>query len=371
VGQRAQAEPTKPRWTCSFPEPGEVNRLQLADLNEDGVPKVLVAQGRWCHCLDLSGNLLWSFAADDRVRDVADVQARPEPGREVALASSDTFVYLLSAEGKLLDKHQPLGTPHNRTYGERPWQVYVVDGVDLDGDGTDEIVASLGNYEFIALDRDWQRVWSYRQVAHGAMDIKLADADSDGLDAVFVADKYGFVHGVGRDGSRAFIGYSSIGDVQFDVADLTADGKPEVIYGSSTGDMLVRDLDRDILWRFDNYGYAVERIHAADLTADGKPEVLLASATGYLYVLDAAGELLWRDRLGFAVNDVTAADLDADGTVEVIAAEEDGLVRVYRGDGSVMRSICAPDAARLVCVPETEADRQVLVATGAGEVLSY
>ena len=290
---------------------------------------------------------------------------------EVALGSSDTFIYLLSAEGKLLEKHQPIGTPHNRTFGEHPWQVYVVDGIDLDGDGTDEIVASLGNYELIALSHDWERLWAYRQIAHGAMDIKLADADGDGLDEIFVADKYGFVHGVGRDGRRVFIGYSSIGDVQFDLADLNGNGRAEVIYGSSTGDMLVRDLDREIVWRFDNYGYAVKRIRAADLTGDSKPEVLLASATGYLYALDAAGGLLWRDRLGFAVNDVTTADLDGDGALEVIAAEEDGLVRVYQGDGSVVRSVHATDAARLVCILQAEPRPQILVATGAGQIISY
>jgi len=367
-GQAAEA--AEPRWRTRFPEAAEIRRLQSADLDGDGAVEVLVAQGRWCHCLDLDGQVLWSFAADDAVLDVADVQARETPGREVAIVSADTHLYLLSAAGELLDSHQPLGPPHSQTFGDRPWMLWVVDGADIDGDGLDELFTVMGSYKLIALDQDWTRLWQYQQVAHGAMDIEFADWDGDGADEIFVSDRYGFVHGVGREGKRVFIGYSSIGDVQFDVADLTEEGL-SVIYGSSTGDLLTRGQDGNIAWRFDNFGYAVRRIRAADIVGDDAPEVLVASATGYLYALDAAGDELWRDRLGFTVNDVVIADLDDDGGVEILAAEEDGLLRIYAGDGAIRRTIATPGAARLVCVPEAGADGPVLVATGAGEVVAY
>ena len=361
------AEPAEPRWHVQFPEPGPIRRLQRADLDDDGTPEILIAQGRWCHCLSPAGEVLWSYAAEGTVLDVADVQARQNPGREVALVSADTHLYLLSATGELLDAHQPLGPPHSQTFGDRPWQLWVVDGMDLDADGLDELFTVMGNYKLIALDQDWTRLWQYEQVAHGAMDIEFADWDGDGADEIFVSDRYGFVHGVTPDGRRAFIGYSSIGDVQFDVAPLTAEGL-SVIYGSSTGDLLARGPDGGIAWRFDNFGYAVRRIRAADITGDATPEALIASDTGYLYAVDAAGAELWRAHLGFAVNDVAVADLDGDGAVEIIAAGEDGLVRVFAGDGAVLRTITTPAAARLVCLP---GGGLILAATAGGELVAY
>ncbi len=365
------AAPTEPRWRMQFPESGDVRRLQSADLDGDGTPELLVAQGRWCHCLDLDGTLRWSYAAGNKVLDLADVQARETPGREVALASADTKLHVLSATGELLDTHQPIAPPHSQTFGERPWVLWVVEGADLDGDGLDELLTSMDNYEFVALDQDWTRLWTYTQVAHGALDIEFADRDGDGTDEIFVSDRYGFVHGITREGRRAFIGYSSIGDVQFDTARLTADGL-SVIYGSSAGDLLARGPDGGIAWRFDNFGYAVRRIRAADIAGDATPEVLVASDTGYLYALDGGGSELWRDRLGFAVNDVAIVDIDGDGRVEVLAASEDGVVRAYAGDGTMRRpDILAGGAARLLCVPTPGADGPVVVATATGEIAAY
>lgn len=362
-----QEEAAKPRWRVRFREPGEVRRLLSADLNADGTSEMLVAQGRWCHCLNLNGEILWSFPAEAAVLDVAAVQARETPGREVAIVSADTHLYLLSATGELLDSHQPLGPPHSQTFGDRPWKLWVVDGMDIDGDGLDELFTVMDNYKLIALDQDWTRLWEYGQVAHGAMDLQFADWDGDGADEIFVSDRYGYVHGVTQEGRRAFIGYSSIGDVQFDIAELPGIGL-SVIYGSSTGDLLTRGPDGNVAWRFDNFGYAVRRIRAADVNGDGTPEILIASDTGYLYVVNAAGEELWRAHLGFAVNDVTIGDLDGDGVAEIIAAAEDGLVRVFAGDGTVLRTITTPAAARLVCLPGSGL---VLAATASGELVAY
>ncbi len=364
------AAATEPRWRTQFPEPGEVRRLQSADLDGDGTPELLVAQGRWFHCLNMDGSMRWSYAADNTVLDVADVQARETPGREVALASADTKLHLLSATGELIDTYQPTAPPHSQTFGDRPWILWVVEGADVDGDGLDELLTVMDQYSFIAIDQDGTRLWEYTQVAHGALDIGFADWDGDGTDEIFVSDRYGFVHGVTLEGKRAFIGYSSIGDVQFAVAPLATD-RPSVIYGSSTGDLLTRGNDGEIAWRFDNFGYAVRRIRAGDITGDGSSEVLVASDAGYLYALDAAGGELWRDRAGFAVNDAALADTDGDGRAEVLAASEDGLVRVYAGDGSVRREIATGAAAKLLCIPTPGAGAQVAVATGAGEVVAF
>jgi len=54
-----------------------------------------------------------------------------------------------------------------------------------------------------------------------------------------------------------------------------------------------------------------------------------------------------------------------------VAAEEDGLVRVYRADGAVLRSIQAAGTARLVCLPEVEGARAIVVGTAQGGLAAY
>jgi outer membrane protein assembly factor BamB len=148
------------------------------------------------------------------------------------------------------------------------------------------------------------------------------------------------------DGSKLLSSNTSIGDVTFGLGDLDGDGRLEIVHGSSTGDLIAMNLKHRTLWRFDNYGYPVERICCVDLNGDGRPEILIASGTGYVYCLDARGTLLWQRRLGLAVHDVAVAD----GVI--VAGTEEGEVHALDGTGKLLWSqSLGASVTRLAALP--------------------
>lgn len=353
----------EPLWRLNLGSPGQVRKVWVDDIDGDGHEELLVAHDQSVSCVTADGQLRWRFDTGGPTRDVS--TARMAEGLRVLVSSFDTYLYLLSPDGTLDRKRQMTGIYFSQDYGERPWGVWCSRGIDLNDDGHDEIVCGLANFELVALDDRLEEVWGYFTVAHGTTDIKIRDLDGDGKPETVVADKYGSIHALDRNGKRLYVSYSSIGDVQFDIGPVAdANGRQGAVFGSSTGDLICTD-GRDQRWRFDNFGYPVNRVVCADLDGDGERESLVASGTGYLYVLAADGRLLWQDRLGFSVNDVMVAG--AEGSRQVIYADDDGLVRIADATGREPRTIHTGAPAR--CLAEVEG--ALCAITGSGDVLTY
>ena len=345
------AEPDRPGW-AAFDGDADIAVIKTADLQNGQGPCIFVGRGPILHCLDAQGEQLWQAQCGGKVRDIAFADLRPEAGLEVLVGSLDTHIYIVSADGQIVDKHQMRGTPWARSFGDAPYSLFNVGAWDINGDGRAEIVATMKNFDLHVLDRDFNLLLKSDWALHGSMQLAFEPTTPGGQpDTLFVGDKYGSVVGINAEGKEAFRSYTSIGDVFFAVGDINGDGGVEVINASSTGDLTANAFaDRKLLWRFDNFGYPVNRVKMADLDADGRQEVLVASGTGYLYVLDGAGTVLWQDRIGFGVNDVLT--IDRDGHKLVAYADEAGLIRLADGSG------------RLVRQWRTEAPPRLLVALG-------
>ena len=356
-----------PVWTA-FEHGGRINAVKVADLGDGRGQRVFVCRGPSLHCLDASGALQWSFAANSLARDVAFGDLRAQPGSELVLGSADTHVYILGADGVELGKHQMRGIPWSRSFGERAFAVFNVAVGDLTGDGEPEILATMQNYDVQAMGADWKLLWKHDYALHGSMQMSLEDTDGDDTtDAIFIGDKYGYSTGIRPDGSLMFRRYTSIGDVCYAVGDLDGDSSAEVATGSSTGDVVATPAAsaREVRWRFDNFGYAANRLRAADVDGDGRDEVLLASGTGYVYCLDGDGTLLWQDRAGVCVNDVLPAP-GPDG-LRIAYCDEAGVLRLVRGNGDVVRSIRTPAPPRQLALLRGT----VLVALADGRLVAY
>lgn len=83
------------------------------------------------------------------------------------------------------------------------------------------------------------------------------------------------------------------------IADLNADGRPEIVLDS-------RDIDRKLyclspagerLWEYPVNGMTFWPL-VADLDGNPAPEIIFSSDDHYLYVLSATGQLKWRRKLG-------------------------------------------------------------------------
>jgi len=342
-----------PLWSVTLATNSPVFRITPTET------ALLIACGQASYAVSSSGKLLWSYPTAGVVRDVSMARFAKNAPPTILVSSADTYLHQLDPLGHLKRKDRMTGIYFNQDHGERPWGLYCTRGVDENGDGVDDMmVTTLASMESQGLSPDAKTLWRTLSAYHGCMEIAVEDLDRDGKSEIVIANKYGAVFVLHPDGSTALRSSTSIGDVTFGLGDLNGDGKKEIVHGSSTGDLIAVDLRNKTLWRFDNYGYPVERIRCADI--NGKTEVLIASGTGYVYCLDANGKLLWQQRLGLAVHDLVLA-----GSL-IIAGTEDGEVHALNPDGKLLwsRFVGAP-VMKLALIPSA-----VVAGLGDGRLLA-
>jgi len=331
-------------WTAELPTGGPVRRIRLVDLDGNGKNDVLAAAGRSALALSNKGDRLWSFDMTGACNDVAAGELKPEKGPEVVATCDDTYARMFDARGKLISKHQIRGPVWSSHFGDRPWACLTALVSDLDKDGRNEIILSTKSFEVRMFNADWKQLVCARKTAlHGSLDFYTHDIDGDGKLELFLTNRYGAVYVLRHDGKRVGAYYTSIGDVQAAIADLDGDGRLEVVNGSSTGDLACWRLPKpgerkraERIWRFDNFGYGVNRVRAVDLDGDGKQEVVVASQTGYLYVLGCDGKVKWQDRAGSDIVEVVALE---HGPWRLAYFDRDGIMTVATGDGKTRRRV--------------------------------
>jgi len=205
-------------------------------------------------------------------------------------------------------------------------KVCMVRITDLEADGVPEIFVGCLSGHLVCYGPDFKQRWMFPGVSHGTSELRFADVLPDEGLEVLAGSHYGRLFVLTAQGRLRGVPNSEIGDVQFDVADINADGIPEIVNGSSTGRMTCWQRRDGYTWEFNNFGYAHTDVVAADLIGDGTPELLVASATGYVYVLDGEGQVRAQVALPDAANNL-ALVRDAGGEVrEILVACADGSV---------------------------------------------
>lgn len=359
-----------PLWTA-LEGKGRILCLKSADLHDGQGPQVLVGRDQVLTCLGPDGKPRWRFTCQGLVRDVAWADLRPAPGDEIVIACGDAYLYVLSSAGELLEKKQLRGTPWARSFGDQAYAPFQVGAWDLNGDGRPEIAVTLKNFDVQVLDKDLNLLWKDDYALHGSTQLGFEDTTGDGKpDTLFIGDKYGSVVAADATGKRLYQVYTSIGDVVYAVGDVDGDGKVEVVGGSSTGDLVCTRYPNsgEVLWRFDNFGYPVNRLRCADVNGDGKAEVLVASGTGYLYVLDGSGQVLWQDRAGLTVNDVLAPTAAAQS---LAYADESGLLCLADGQGKRLAEHRTDSPPRQLAELSTGDRHLLLAALADGRVVAW
>ena len=345
----ASPEPAWPsaraQWTARLENGDPVRRLKVADLEGEGRPHILAAAGNGAFALRANGALDWSYLLERACYDVEAGELASDGGFEVAVAGGDAHGHLLDRKGRLLSKHPIRGAVWNQNFGDRPWEAYTVAVRDLDQNGTNEILLGTQNFELHIYDPAWKLLSRTRRaVLHGSIDFFTADADGDGKLEIFATDHYGHVHVFRHDGTSAGDFYTSIGDACAVLAERPPDRKLDLIYGSSSGDLVCVQLPSTVpwsrgavpRWRFDNFGYGANRLRAADLDGDGNVEVVIASQTGYLYVLDKDGRVRWQDRAG---TDIVEALVLREVQPQLAYLDRGGLLTLATGDGATRKRI--------------------------------
>ncbi len=275
-----------------------------ADLNGDGRAEVIVGNllANQVEAYDASLRSLsgWPQAVGGGVRAaaaVADLDGDRQP--EVLVGAEDGRLYAWHANGTAL----------------AGWPISV--GVDLDT--------------------------SYRLLATPA----VGDLDGDGQPEVVVPLADGRLYAFNADGSPRSGWPVSIGELYDAYAsqvlnsspridDLDGNGSPEVIVGSTNGNVYVFGADGSSRWAFttDDMVLATPTVADFNPTRPGH-EVAIGSGDGYVYLLAADGTRLWRRSTGWTVrSSPLAADVDGDGDLEVLVGSDDNKLWIWHHDGS-------------------------------------
>ena len=212
------------------------------------------------------------------------------------------------------------------------------DGVIDDGDIPDIVVATAGGaVHVLSGDGKGQHWMAAENMGSEPSSATIADLDADGRPEVVVSGPTGFYAWHGDTGvlmwknpaasSQPVCGGSS-------VYDLDGDGTPEVVQGNRIFNGQTGVL-RGTGAAGKGTGHGADLAHfgvAADLDQDGDQEVVVGNAT-----YDADGNTLWStaEHDGF----VAIGNFDGDAFGEVVVSWYPGMVRLQEHDGAVIWTV--------------------------------
>jgi WD40 repeat protein len=218
--------------------------------------------------------------------------------RRVIYGASQNLLGTIDADGT---KVKEIGVPQYRGIASEPQNITVA---DLDGDGVPSIVVGARSWQYLAYTPDLELEWKNVIYAHSATVAEVADLDGDGNMETVGGNAYYCMNIINSDGSRR-LRAGRFGPEQSAVtsADLTGNGKREVVLGTDGGDVLVFDLEGNQLWER-NVGDRVTSL--CPVSVGGTDAVLAASESGFVWALDGAGKALWSVNLGEPVRRMIA-----------------------------------------------------------------
>ncbi|MFZ5476140.1 MAG: hypothetical protein ACOZNI_05140 [Myxococcota bacterium] len=210
---------------------------------------------------------------------------------------------------------------------------------DVDADGTTDVVAFTSNNRVSALDANGSVMWtSSASVGTSYPQATVADLDADGSPEV-VADA---VILNGEDGST--VASVSLGSIPYRlpaVGDIDLDGEQEVIVGNQVvGPTGTREWSSSITGTYGHW--------AAILDADGDPEAEVAMVGGGQFGLyEHDGTEILRVSAGSGQpGPPCVADFDGDGAAEIGWASS-GTFNLYELDGSRVWNAAVDDSSGL------------------------
>lgn len=302
-------------------------RMLLTDMNGDGRNDVVVA------------------LADGTVRIYSD---KLQEIRTLTVAPQLTDMAIVDLDGdgtKEIVASDGMGVfVYNAASGGLKWSVGTGGGKSIavgntDAEPTMEIVTTTyGGKGFVLNGLSGAVKWEYIN-SFGAT-VRLGDLDGDGMQEVIGAAPWGKITIFNADvKSPAWEIATALQIPSIIVADADGDGIPEIIYGDGqwgkTHAIDVRSHAEK--WSVNNPGYIVEGIALADVDLDGKTELLWGTSGTTLYIADpATGSIKWKNASEYGLHAVAVGDIDNDGADEAVMvstssdnANNDGILHIF------------------------------------------
>ncbi len=213
--------------------------------------------------------------------------------------------------------------------------------VDIDGEGSNEVIAGSDDGKLYVLNSDGTLKWSYSAENKISSSPAIGDVNNDGsLEIVFGSEDMS-VYVVDSNGSLQ-LRYNAGGFVVGTPAlkDLDNNGDLEIIFGTFTKDIIVIHHDGT------NYGSFPVNIDESIMTAaavgdidnNGLSDIIVGTWSDNVWAIDEEGNTLsgFPFSVGDRINsDPALADLSGNSNLEIIVGSDDAHVYAIRSDGSI------------------------------------
>lgn len=240
-------------------------------------------------------------------------------------------------------------TPSDPAFVSQQWQFGIYGyyigqaglfSADLDGDGTQEIIAGAnaggsGNTAWYVVRRTasggYEQIWRSPDYGVSIIRLILTDMNGDGKTDVVVALSDGTIRiydGPTLKEIRTLTLAAPLGDVA--VADLNGDGAKEIVTTDGIG-VFVYDAGSGLLkWHVSSGGG--NSIAVGNVDADPALEIVTTSYGGKGYVLNGlSGSVKWEYTNSFGAK-VRLGDLDGDGMQEIVGISPWNKITIFDAD---------------------------------------
>lgn len=316
-------------WRTSGTAYGQDGGFSIGDLDNDGWPEVVTASSSMvCALNGKTGTQKWCVSGLSSSLDpygysypsIADMDGVGSP-----LVTAGNAI--IKGDGTLLGRGEyGIGAAPYEGTGTYGSYGAVSVPIDLDGDGTMELVTGNAAY-----DNRGNTVW-YNRGLDGL--VAVADFDDDGEGEIVKTSGY-YVYGQETDGSiawgpKSYTTYgTNIGAPAID--DLDGDGTPEFVFAAQN-QLIAMSWGGTVKWTTtinDTSGAAGPVMF--DFEMDGYPEVLYADETTIRFFSGLDGSLKYTsgDHASYTILETPiVADVDNDGQVEIVLGHCNGTARI-------------------------------------------
>lgn len=277
------------------------------------------------------GLVIGGLVAGGFVSLAGDEQPGGSPATPGPVAGADTRLGVRWVS----DTARPIGGNHHAVVAGR------IDGrpmafAPISGEGDSEQCALVALHGRNGSVRWKNQVPAANCTIHSVADPTLADIDSDGLEEVLAATTERDVkaHHPLTGAVEFTYELSSYGYTRPLVANVTGDGRPELVVVDVKGSVFVARPDGTAVWqrRFTTYTWGQPAL--ADFDGDGTLGLVVALGSGEMYLYDASdGTTRWNRSLDVngSVTWMTTGQADTDRAREIVTATTSGEVLLFDG----------------------------------------
>lgn len=209
--------------------------------------------------------------------------------------------------------------------------------VDLDTDGTMEVLVGCNNQILYCIDHLGSIEWSYTTDEWILGSPSVADLDKDGSLEIVIGTRGSTVYCFNSEGAVEWT-FPSIGWAWSTacLVDINLDGNLEVLFTTNANMLYCLSNTGDEMWHVNTGNDAEVPPAVGDFDEDGVPDIVVGNHNGRVYCYNSTGHELWNAYAGGGIMNSAfcITDLDADDHLDIIIGSWDQNIYCIHHNGT-------------------------------------